>query len=429
MDLVMEEGEEELTKHKALELELDTYGLINEMGNMAMVSNNHLDSKVITQRQHLLSQGMKNPQKLASHRRQRLVDSGHDEWSKLLETVELRDEKLVAAGEIHRFNRDVAESLSRIQEKYVAIPDDLGRDLDSVLGLIRRHENFETDLVALEAQLQVCIHHNIQSWWMIRPNYKWHTAYPGGNAGHIRAQQALVIESWTTLQERMARRKEELQDSFVFQRFLTTVRDLVTWSSGLVANMSSTEKVHDANEAQALRAEHDRLKGEIEAREDVFSSAVQAGETMIQEEHYSAAEIKDRLIQLLQEREKLHAIWQQCRGRSIWTSYWIFNFSEAALLGTDLGSTAEEVMAQFKKHEAFDKLVQAQDERLALLMEHGEKLIGQNHFESQWIMKRVAEVTAKRLQKHQAFQAEVGAHQGRLNEIKPNQTNGRNTDL
>ncbi|XP_046630760.1 spectrin beta chain, non-erythrocytic 1-like isoform X4 [Daphnia pulicaria] len=555
-----------LTKHKALELELDTYsGLINEMGNMAqaMVSNNHPDSKVITQRQHLLSQGMKNLQKLASHRRQRLVDSVsrheylreaesilawindhmitassedygqdyehllilinkfedfklriaagserfgqcdaiakrliasenpyaaefpakqeelRDEWSKLLETVELRDEKLVAAGEIHRFNRDVAESLSRIQEKYVAIPDDLGRDLNSVLGLIRRHENFETDLVALEAQLQI----------LVDDSAKLQVAYPGGNADHIRAQQALVIESWNTLQERMARRKEELQDSCAFQRFLTTVRDLVTWSSGLVAIMSSTEKVHDANEAQALRAEHDRLKGEIEAREDVFSSAVQAGETMIQEEHYSAAEIKDRLIQLLQEREKLHAVWQQRKihldqlldlqffSRDAKQIESTCNTQEAALLGTDLGSTAEEVMAQFKKHEAFDKLVQAQDERLALLMEHGDKLIGQNHFESQWIMKRVAEVTvrrnrvkelsnsrrnrlrdallyakfvrdvseaddwieerqkqldveaalgevtsledkAKRLQKHQAFQAEVSAHQGRLNEIK-----------
>jgi hypothetical protein len=109
-----------------------------------------------------------------------------DEWSKLLETVELRDEKLVAAGEIHRFNRDVAESLSRIQEKYVAIPDDLGRDLNSVLGLIRRHENFETDLVALEAQLQVCCHYILnlrilktilfpifRSWWMIQLNCKW----------------------------------------------------------------------------------------------------------------------------------------------------------------------------------------------------------------------------------------------------------------
>lgn len=51
----------------------------------------------------------------------------------------------------------MAESLSRIQEKYVAIPEDLGRDLNAVMGLIRRHESFETDLVALEAQLQVSV--------------------------------------------------------------------------------------------------------------------------------------------------------------------------------------------------------------------------------------------------------------------------------
>lgn len=78
-----------------------------------------------------------------------------ESWGQLLQAVEARDEKLAAAGEIHRFNRDVAEALSRIQEKYVAIPEDPGRDLNSVLGLSRRHESFETDLVALEAQLQV----------------------------------------------------------------------------------------------------------------------------------------------------------------------------------------------------------------------------------------------------------------------------------
>lgn len=310
----------------------------------------------------------------------------------------MRDEKLAAAGEIHRFNRDVAESLSRIQEKYVAIPDDLGRDVNSVLGLIRRHESFETDLVALEAQLQV----------LIDDSAKLQAAYPGGNADHIRAQQALVVESWNALQERMTRRKEELQASSDFQRFLASVRDLVAWSSGLVAIMSSMEKVHDANDAQTLRAEHERLKGEIEAREDVFSNTVQVGEAMIQENHYSAAEVKERLKQLLQEREKLHAVWQR---RKIYLDQLLdlqffsrdakqiestCNAQEAALLGTELGATAEEVLVQVKKHEAFEKLVLAQDDRLALLCEHGDKLIGQNHFESQWIMKRVADVTLRR---------------------------------
>ena len=324
---------------------------------------------------------------------------------------------------------------------------------------------------------------------LIDDSAKLQVAYPGGNAEHIRAQQALVVESWNALQDRMGRRKEELQASCDFQRFLTTIRDLVAWSSSLVAIMSSQEKVHDANEAQALRAEHDRLKGEIEAREDVFSASVQSGEIMIQEGHYQTAEIQERLKQLLQEREKLHAVWQR---RKIYLDQLLdlqffsrdakqiestCNTQEAALLGTDLGSTAEEVLAQVKKHEAFEKLVMAQDDRLALLVEHGDKLIGQNHYESQWIIKRVAEVTlrrnkvkelsiirrnrlndallyakfirdvseadvwiedrqkqldaeealgevtsledkAKRLQKHQAFQAEVSAHQGRINEIQ-----------
>ena len=79
-------------------------------------------------------------------------------WQQLLGLMDNRKQQLQAAGEIHRFNRNVAEALSRIQEKDAALPDDLGRDLNSVLALIRRHEGFENDLVALEAQLQV-------GWW------------------------------------------------------------------------------------------------------------------------------------------------------------------------------------------------------------------------------------------------------------------------
>lgn len=171
--------------------------------------------------------------------------------------------------------------------------------------------------------------------------------YPGGNADHIRAQQALVVDSWNALQERMGRRKEELQASSDLQRFLTSARDLTAWSTALVASMSTKERVHDANEAQALRAEHERLKAEIEAREDVFSAAVQvlfpihfqphrssattnvewldkfsffflnprgtiqAAETMVQEEHYAQGDVRERLKQLLDERQRLHGVWQR----------------------------------------------------------------------------------------------------------------------
>lgn len=91
----------------------------------------------------------------------------------------MRDQKLEAAGEIHRFNRDVAEALARIQEKYKSISDDLGRDVQSVQSLLRKHEGFENDLVALEAQLQVGVtmeilkfsHLLLQKVAVLRKNY------------------------------------------------------------------------------------------------------------------------------------------------------------------------------------------------------------------------------------------------------------------
>lgn len=60
-----------------------------------------------------------------------------------------------AAEEIHRFHRDVADAVQRIQEKNAALGIDLGRDLNSALTLLRKHEAFENELVVLEAQLQV----------------------------------------------------------------------------------------------------------------------------------------------------------------------------------------------------------------------------------------------------------------------------------
>ena len=62
-----------------------------------------------------------------------------------------------AAEELHRFNRDVAESHERIAEKRAEIPSELGKDIKQVHSLWLKHEAFENQLSAMEAQLQVTI--------------------------------------------------------------------------------------------------------------------------------------------------------------------------------------------------------------------------------------------------------------------------------
>jgi spectrin beta len=68
-----------------------------------------------------------------------------------------RGQKLLGAGEIHKFNRDVADALARIQEKLNEIPDAVGKDVGASEALLRAHEQFENDLVPLEAQMQVTL--------------------------------------------------------------------------------------------------------------------------------------------------------------------------------------------------------------------------------------------------------------------------------
>lgn len=63
---------------------------------------------------------------------------------------------------------------------------------------------------------------------------------------------------------------------------------------------------------------------------------------------------------------------------------------------TDFGITVDEVSRQLKKHDAFEKLIQTQDERLEALMQTGDKLISQKHFEGNAVSRKLAEIQNKR---------------------------------
>lgn len=71
---------------------------------------------------------------------------------------------------------------------------------------------------------------------------------------------------------------------------------------------------------------------------------------------------------------------------------------EAALSSSDFGQTVEVVQDQIKRHDAFEKLIQTQDAKVTLLQDHGRKLVEQNHYDSKHINKRLHEVLLRRQQ-------------------------------
>lgn len=473
-----------MTKHKALELELDTYAaIVSEMGHTAaaMVTAKYPDSKMISTKQQMIEKMLKTLQKLASQRQVRFMESlnryeyfteadeleqwiseqeqavtsdeyGQDyehlqilqnkfddikhhvesgterynkcidfgkklinndspyssdiesrqeklqeSWEKLLASLSEREQKLFGAGEIHRFHRDVAEALFRIHDKNSSLSSELGKDLNSALALIRKHEGFENDLVALEAQLQV----------LVEDSVRLQGKYPS-NADAIAQQQNNVVDSWNMLKERTILRSDQLAASFDLQSFLSQARDLLLWASNLRASLEAEEHVSDAAGATALKIQHDSIYGEIEAREDKFRTLNELSDSMVQTGHYAAQEVEEKCTQLLDERQRLHLAWNRkkimleqkidlfCFLRDAKQIDNLSASQEATLSASDFGNTIEVVEEKIKQHDAFEKLIQTQDEKVSILQNHGRKLIEQNHYDSSNISKTLRNVIERR---------------------------------
>lgn len=62
---------------------------------------------------------------------------------------------MLGAEQVHKFVSEATDTNDRMNEKIKALGEDYGKDLVGVETLLRRHENLERDLQAIEAKLEV----------------------------------------------------------------------------------------------------------------------------------------------------------------------------------------------------------------------------------------------------------------------------------
>lgn len=80
-------------------------------------------------------------------------DGLNEAWADLLELIDTRTQILAASYELHKFYHDAKEILNRILDKHKKLPEELGRDQNTVETLQRMHTTFEHDIQALGTQV------------------------------------------------------------------------------------------------------------------------------------------------------------------------------------------------------------------------------------------------------------------------------------
>ncbi|XP_026883997.2 spectrin beta chain, non-erythrocytic 1 isoform X2 [Electrophorus electricus] len=296
-------------------------------------------------------------------------DGLNEAWADLLELIDTRTQILAASYELHKFYHDAKEVLVRILDKHKKLPEELGRDQNTVETLQRMHTTFEHDIQALGTQVK-----QLQD-----DAARLQAAYAGDKAEDIQRREAEVLESWRALLEACEGRRTRLLDTADKFRFFSMVRDLMLWMEDVIRLIDAQEKPRDVSSVELLMNNHQGIKAEIDARNDSFTTCIELGKALLARKHYASDEIKEKLLQLTDKRKEMIDKWED-RWEWLRLVLEVHQFSrdagvaEAWLLGQEpylssreVGQSVDEVEKLIKRHEAFEKSAATWEERFAAL--------------------------------------------------------------
>ncbi|KAF6106425.1 spectrin beta, non-erythrocytic 1 [Phyllostomus discolor] len=271
-----------------------------------------------------------------NHMADELINSGHSDaatiaewkdglneaWADLLELIDTRTQILAASYELHKFYHDAKEIFGRIQDKHKKLPEELGRDQNTVETLQRMHTTFEHDIQALGTQVRQ----------LQEDAARLQAAYAGDKADDIQKRENEVLEAWKALLDACEGRRVRLVDTGDKFRFFSMVRDLMLWMEDVIRQIEAQEKPRDVSSVELLMNNHQGIKAEIDARNDSFTICIELGKSLLARKHYASEEIKEKLLQLTEKRKEMIDKWED-RWEWLRLSKDILGFSLSALFG------------------------------------------------------------------------------------------------
>nr|XP_054490920.1 spectrin beta chain, non-erythrocytic 5 [Agelaius phoeniceus] len=335
---------------------------------------------------NLLSQGYSESWEIRQMQKQL-----RNSWEELLEMTRSRGEQLRDAEAIHKCYQDLTDALAHIEEKSKSIPDDVAKDMRGVQTQLRNHVALEHELSGNEQQLQELIHSADQVLpYCCKKQVE-----------DLKAKQQAIVTNWKALKSKVEQRRRLLEQAYKLYEFQAHVWDYFLWTAEIIREMRAKESIRDISTSSLRLTQHQQLLAEIEAREEKYSHVVQLGQSLLQDEEMPSKEIQQKLQALLEEKENVYNAWRQKKEwlekihqEQMFYKDWdhldmLLNSQEVYLKSSDLGRSVDEVEQLIRKHEAFEKLLASQDEKMMSLQEQASRLEKADGLEGQKIQHKL----------------------------------------
>ncbi|XP_078283992.1 spectrin beta chain, non-erythrocytic 1-like isoform X2 [Rhinoraja longicauda] len=296
-------------------------------------------------------------------------DGLNEAWADLLELIDTRTQMLAASYELHSFYHHARDTLDRVRDKEKQLPEEMGRDLNTVERMHRMHTTYEHDIQALSTQVR-----QVQD-----DAAHLRSAYAGEKAEDIQRHEDNVVEAWNALLSSSGGRKQLLSDTVEKFRFFNLVRGLLLWMNDVNRQMDAQEKPRDVSSADLTIKNHQGIKSEIDARDDSFTASIEMGNALLAKNHYASDEIADKLSQLQERRKEINDKWKDKEdwltlvmevlqfGRDAAVAEAWLASQEPYVRAAEVASSVDDAENLIKRHEGFEKAAAAWDERFSAL--------------------------------------------------------------
>ncbi|KAK9736583.1 Variant SH3 domain [Popillia japonica] len=328
---------------------------------------------------------------------QQLLERGHyatDEVKEKLSTLQSDKNSLIALWEERRilyeqcmdlqlFYRDteLADTWMAKQEAFLA-NEDLGDSLDSVEALIKKHEDFEKSLAAQEEKIKAL--DEFATKLIDGEHYA---------ADDVAQRRAMLLERRSALKEKSALRKALLEDAYKLQQFERDCDETKGWINEKL-KFATDESYLDPTNLGGKVQKHQNFEQELNANKTRMEEITSTGQQLIEADHYAAPQIQSRMEEIVNLWETLvqatdkkgsklqEASQQQQYNRTIEDIELWLSEIEGQLMSEDYGKDLTSVQNLQKKHALLEADVGAHQDRIEGIKAAANQFIERGHFDS-----------------------------------------------
>ena len=225
------------------------------------------------------------------------VDDLKEEWKHLNETMRSKRVRLEQANRAVDFINSVDEVVAWMTEaEEVLKSDDLGKDVESVKALLKKHAALETELGQQDVKLTGLKESNCVSF----------------EAENHFAKQMLVdrvdeaLGRMERLQNSSVVMKDNLDESLVYHEFVKDIHDAILWEKEKIALVSSSEFGKSLVEVQSMMKRHQLLEADIANHNSIVEALVAKGEQLIRSSHQQSDEIQQVVKEMVDRRDQVN---------------------------------------------------------------------------------------------------------------------------